>query len=246
MSKPQRRYTKKDNKSRNDFNEDYSSKRSKYRDEPKYNIHVQPKTENQKQYVKALRDSVLTIVTAPPGCAKSYLAAAVACQDLVERRVEKIIITRAAASTSRGLGFMPGDSNEKCQHWYVSILSYMKEMLSPNLVDLHVKRGNIILAPMETMMGRSFNNSWIIVEEAQLMTMAELLTITTRIGSDSKMTINGDYRQNIRQPDFKKYVATLESHNVDNVSIVRMNENDIIRSKMVKDLTLVYNKENLW
>ena len=221
-------------------------KPSKFAHEPRYNISVTPVTENQKKYVRSLRSSILTIVTGPPGCCKSIYAAGVACQDLTAGRVKQIVITRSATSTSRGIGFMPGTSDEKCAHWYVSMLGYLKEYLGSGVFDTHMRRGNIILAPMETMMGRSFNDSFIIVEEAQLMTMAELLTITTRIGSRSRMTLNGDYRQNTKNPDFKTYVNALERNEVEQVSVVRMTEDDILRSALVRDLTLVYNKENLW
>lgn len=224
----------------------HEQRADKFTHEPKYNIQIKPVTPNQKLYVEALRSSILTIVTGPPGCSKSINAAAVACQDLATRKVDKIIITRAAASTSRGIGFVPGTSDEKCMHWYVSMLSYMKDFLSEGVLNTHLRNGNIVLAPMETMMGRSFDKAWVIVEEAQLMTMAELLTITTRVGTGSRMTLNGDYKQNIRQADFKKYVEAVERHNIENVSVVRMNEDDIVRSKLVKDLTIVYNREDLW
>ena len=232
------------NSRRNDSRDDRLS--SKFSHEKRHDIQVRPVTENQKLYVDSLRNSVLTIVTGPPGCCKSIHAAGVACQDLTKGKVDKIIITRSATSTSRGIGFVPGTSDEKCMHWYVSMLSYMKDFLGEGVLNNHLRRENIVLAPMETMMGRSFNKSWIIVEEAQLMTMSELITITTRIGKDSKMTLNGDYKQNMKMPDFKHYVEAVERHSIQDVSIVRMCEDDIVRSKLVKDLSIVYNKENLW
>lgn len=227
--------------------EEKREKRSaKFGHEPKFNIQLKPATANQHTYIDSLRSSILTIVTGPPGCSKSINAAGVACQDLVSGKVNKIIITRAATSTSRGIGFVPGTSDDKCMHWYVSILSYMKDFLSEGVLNTHLRNGNIVLAPMETMMGRSFDKAWIIVEEAQLMTMAELITITTRVGTSSKMTLNGDYKQNVNNKDFKRYVEAIGKHDVENVSVVRMTEEDIVRSQLVKDLTKVYNKENLW
>ena len=221
-------------------------KKEKFEHEEHRHIQLTPVTANQKTYVTALQSNALTIVTGPPGCCKSILAAEVACQDLMRGRVRKIVLTRAATSTSRGIGFVPGTAEEKCQHWFVSMLSYFQDILGKGVFESQLHRENIVLAPLENMMGRSFDDSWVIVEEAQLMTTAELVTITTRLGQDSRMTINGDYRQNIKSPDFKNFVKAIEKYDIDDVEVVRMTEDDILRSQLVKDLTLVYNREALW
>lgn len=221
-------------------------KREKFEHEMHRQIQLTPVTSNQKRYVDALQSNALTIVTGPPGCCKSILAAEVACKDLMNHNVRQIVLTRSATSTSRGIGFVPGTADEKCQHWFVSMLAYFKEILGKGVFESQLHRENIVLAPLENMMGRSFDDSWVIVEEAQLMTVAELVTITTRLGRDSRMTINGDYRQNIKSPDFKNFVKAIEKYEIDDVQVIRMTEDDILRSKLVKDLTLIYNREALW
>lgn len=161
----------------------------------------QPKTENQKElYFKALHNP-LTIATGPAGTGKSYVGAYVACRLLIEKKIDQIILTRNPLPTGTSLGFFAGSETEKMAVWLGPVIGTLKKILKTEtctgdgFFNYLVEQKKIVYQPLETIKGSSFDNTFIIVEEAQELSFEQLKALTTRIGENSGLFLNGDYRQ---------------------------------------------------
>jgi phosphate starvation-inducible protein PhoH and related proteins len=196
---------------------------------------LKAKTENQRDYILDISESDVTICTGPAGTGKTAVAVGLASEYILNKKVEKIIITRPVVEVgTRGLGFLPGSLNEKMQPWVVPLLEEMNAYLSKETVNSMRASNTIELAPLEYMRGRTFDNSFMILDEAQNCTFEQIRMFLTRIGQDSKMVINGDIEQtDLHQQDNALSECAERLEGVRGVSICELAEQDIIRNSII-------------
>lgn len=197
-----------------------------------------PKTENQRDYILQMAESDVTICTGPAGTGKTAVAVALACEYMLDRKIEKIIITRPVVEVgTRGLGYLPGSVNEKMQPWVVPVLEEMNAYLSKETVNSMRASNAIEIAPLEYMRGRSFHDSFMILDEAQNCTFEQIKMFLTRIGHGSKSVINGDMDQSDLCKDhsaLRECVDRLEG--VKGLSVCELTEEDILRNGIIRHI----------
>lgn len=209
-------------------------------------IELVPLNENQKAYLNALKTSNQVIVCGYSGTGKTFIAAAFAANLYTARKIDKIIITRPNVSVGKDLGFFPGSLEEKMTPWVAPVLDVLVERLGKGVVETGIKNGNIEVAPLSTMRGRSFKNAFILLDEASNTTTPEILMFLTRIGNGCKVVINGDVRQqDIReQSGLSKVLHLVKKYNME-VPVIEFGVEDIVRSDMVKEWIKVFTEEGL-
>jgi phosphate starvation-inducible PhoH-like protein len=204
---------------------------------------LKPKTKNQEDYVRAISANEVCFCTGPAGTGKTAVAVGLACDYLLDKRVEKIIVTRPVIESGRGLGFLPGTFEEKIHPYLVPVLEEMQYRLNTNRVQAYREEGRIEVVPLEYMRGRNFHNCFMILDEAQNATFEQLKMFITRIGWDSKAVINGDIDQtDLLAKDrggLEEFLERLE--NITGVGIAELTDEDIIRNPIIsKVLNALY------
>jgi phosphate starvation-inducible PhoH-like protein len=203
---------------------------------------VAPKTVGQKKYIEAIRENDLTFGIGPAGTGKTYLAVAMAVAALREERVSRIILTRPAVEAGEALGFLPGDLYEKISPYLRPLQDALYDMLPGEEVQKQTERGTIEIAPLAYMRGRTLNNAFIILDEAQNSTTEQMLMFLTRLGHHSKAVITGDPTQ-IDLPQQKRS-GLLEAwrvlKNIDGIAIVEFNKRDVVRHPLVQRIIAAY------
>jgi phosphate starvation-inducible PhoH-like protein len=206
-------------------------------------VHIQPKTEKQDDLLTAIKLYDLVVTTGPAGVGKTYISVNAALNALFKGQQQSIILTRPNISTGRSLGFFPGDIKEKLEPWLAPMLSEMKKRLGETHLDNLKRKGKIQIQPFETVRGSSFDNSFILVDEAQNLTYEEIKAITTRIGVNSKMVLMGDPMQKDQKyDDLAKLQKILKKYEVPS-AVVTFTVNDIVRSDIVANLVKAYMQE---
>jgi phosphate starvation-inducible PhoH-like protein len=203
---------------------------------------VKPKTVGQKRYADAISKSTVTMGIGPAGTGKTYLAVAKAVSAFKAREVSRIILTRPAVEAGEKLGFLPGDLQSKIDPYLRPLYDALFDMLGSENFQRQVEKGTIEVAPLAYMRGRTLDDSFIILDEAQNATREQFLMFLTRLGFNSKMVINGDITQ-IDLPPPKKSGLTDAAKilkNIEGVSIVRLSEKDVVRHKLVQDIIKAY------
>mgnify|MGYP001301685589 CR=1 FL=1 len=194
---------------------------------------VIPRSEKQKKYVRALRDSEVIISSGPAGTGKTYLAVAIALTMLLDKKIERIILSRPAVEAGERLGFLPGDMREKVDPYLRPLYDALYDLLDFEKIQKRIEIGDIEIAPLAFMRGRTLKNSFAILDEAQNATIHELKTVITRMGENSKVLINGD----IRQTDIRKFSGLLDCidrlDGVEGVGISRLYYEDIQRNGII-------------
>ena len=207
---------------------------------------VKPKTLGQKRYVEAIRKKTIVMGIGPAGTGKTYLAVAMAVKAFKAHEVEKIILTRPAVEAGEKLGFLPGDLQCKVDPYLRPLYDALFEMLGPDTFAKQQERGYIEVAPLAYMRGRTLDDSFIILDEAQNTTHEQMKMFLTRLGFNSKIVITGDITQ-IDLPDQRKS-GLIQAMNVlkgiDDISINRFTDKDVVRHKLVQDIILAYEKYN--
>ena len=207
---------------------------------------VKPKTLGQKNYVKAIRDNTITIGIGPAGTGKTYLAVAMAVKAFKAHEINRIILTRPAVEAGEKLGFLPGDLQNKVDPYLRPLYDALYEMLGPESFVRQQEKGAIEVAPLAYMRGRTLDDSFIILDEAQNTTPEQMKMFLTRLGFNSKIVITGDITQ-IDLPD-KRRSGLVEAvkvlKNIDDISINRFSEKDVVRHKLVQDIIKAYEKYN--
>jgi phosphate starvation-inducible protein PhoH and related proteins len=215
---------------------------SKRRSQKHQNNQVKPirkrlraKTDNQKDYILDIAESDVTICTGPAGTGKTAVAVGLASEYILNKKVDKIVITRPVVEVgTRGLGFLPGSLNEKMQPWVVPLLEEMNAYLSKETVNSMRASNTIEIAPLEYMRGRTFDNSFMILDEAQNCTFEQIRMFLTRIGQDSKMVINGDIEQtDLYSEENALYKCIERLEGVKGLSICELTEQDIVRNSII-------------
>jgi len=209
-------------------------------------FHIQPKTKNQQLLLDAIDNFPITVTLGAAGVGKTYCAASKVAQLFMSGRYDKIILTRSNVPTGRSLGFFPGDIKEKLTPWLMPTLSVLESKLGKTKYDFMLAKDDIQLQPLETIRGRSYENSLVLVDECQNLTIEELKAITTRLGENSKMVLMGDSSQSDINSgkDILKFVNICRKHNIE-IPIVEFTTDDIVRSDIVGQLVRAFIKEKL-
>ncbi|MDZ4827793.1 MAG: PhoH family protein [Actinomycetota bacterium] len=208
---------------------------------------VRPKTSGQKVYVDAVRDNTVTFAIGPAGTGKSYLAVALAVQALQAKEVNRIILTRPAVEAGERLGFLPGDVLAKVDPYLRPLYDALYDMLEPEGVARLMERGTIEVAPLAYMRGRTLNDSFIILDEAQNTTAQQMKMFLTRLGFGSKAVITGDVTQ-IDLPDGRGRSGLLAVRDIlddiDGLVFVMLGSSDVVRHRIVQDIVDAYERHD--
>jgi phosphate starvation-inducible protein PhoH and related proteins len=202
---------------------------------------VRPKTSGQKRYVEAIRSNVVTFSIGPAGTGKSYLAVALAVQALQAKTVDRILLTRPAVEAGERLGFLPGDLMAKIDPYLRPLYDALYDMLGTEGARRLLEAGTVEVAPLAYMRGRTLNNSFIILDEAQNTTPEQMKMFLTRIGFGSKVVITGDDTQ-IDLPGGRSGLTGLEEMltGIDGLAFVRLGRRDVVRHRIVQDIVHAY------
>ncbi len=203
---------------------------------------VAPKTVHQKRYVDSIRRNTVTFGIGPAGTGKTFLAVALAAGALHRREVNRIILTRPAVEAGERLGFLPGDLMAKVDPYLRPLFDALHDMLEPERVSQYLERGVIEVAPLAYMRGRTLNDSFIILDEAQNTTPEQMKMFLTRLGFGSQMVITGDVTQvdlpREQQSGLNTVTEILDG--VEGIGFVRFGEEDVVRHKLVRRIVAAY------
>lgn len=205
---------------------------------------IKQKTLGQKRYIENIRSNTVTLGVGPAGTGKTYLAVAMAVTAFRAKEVNRIILTRPAVEAGEKLGFLPGDLQQKVDPYLRPLYDALFDMLGAESFQKHQERGDIEVAPLAYMRGRTLDDSFIILDEAQNTTSEQMKMFLTRLGFNSKMVVTGDITQ-IDLPDGKKSglkeaLAILK--NIEGIGITRFSEKDVVRHRLVQDIIKAYDK----
>ena len=204
---------------------------------------VRPKTAGQKRYIDAVRDNTVTFAIGPAGTGKSYLAVALAVQSLQAKEINRIILTRPAVEAGERLGFLPGDVLAKVDPYLRPLYDALYDMLDAEVVARLMDRGTIEVAPLAFMRGRTLNDSFIILDEAQNTTPEQMKMFLTRLGFGSKVVVTGDVTQ-IDLPEGRGRSGLLAVRDIlvdiDGLAFVELDRGDVVRHRIVQDIVHAY------
>ena len=205
---------------------------------------VKPKTLGQQKYVEAIKDNTVVLAIGPAGTGKTYLAVAMAVMAFRAKEVNRIVLTRPAVEAGEKLGFLPGDIQQKVDPYLRPLYDALFDMLGAENFMKYQERGNIEVAPLAYMRGRTLDDSFIILDEAQNTTPEQMKMFLTRLGFNSKAVVTGDITQidlaDKRTSGLKEASQVLKS--VEDVAIVTLNEKDVVRHKLVQAIIKAYDK----
>jgi phosphate starvation-inducible protein PhoH and related proteins len=206
---------------------------------------VRPKTAGQKRYVDAIQSNIVTFGIGPAGTGKSWLAVAMAIQALQAKQVQRIILTRPAVEAGERLGFLPGDLMAKIDPYLRPLYDALYDMVEPEGAQKLIERQTIEVAPLAFMRGRTLNNSFIILDEAQNTTPEQMKMFLTRIGFGSKAVVTGDVTQ-VDVPDGRSGLKGLERvlTGVEQLAFVHLTSADVVRHKIVADIVAAYERQS--
>jgi phosphate starvation-inducible protein PhoH and related proteins len=205
---------------------------------------IKVKTANQQRLVQSVRDNDLVFALGPAGTGKTYISVALAVRALKNKQVKKIIITRPAVEAGENLGFLPGDLKEKIDPYLRPIYDALNDMVPFEKLKFYMEREVIEIAPLAYMRGRTLNNAFILLDEAQNTTPMQMKMFLTRMGPESKMIVTGDVTQvdlpHNQRSGLKESVRILNE--IKGIGFVELNERDVVRHKLVRDIIEAYNK----
>jgi len=208
---------------------------------------IKPKSVNQQKLVQLVKENDLVFALGPAGTGKTYISVALAVRALKNKWVKKIIITRPAVEAGENLGFLPGDLKEKIDPYLRPIYDALNDMLPFEKLKYYMEREIIEIAPLAYMRGRTLNNAFILLDEAQNTTPMQMKMFLTRMGPDSKMIITGDATQidlPTRQQSGLKDASRILS-GVKGIGFIELSEKDVVRHRLVRDIIEAYGKENM-
>jgi phosphate starvation-inducible protein PhoH and related proteins len=206
------------------------------------NTRVAPKTVNQKRYVDSIRRNTITFGIGPAGTGKTFLAVAFAAAALSRREVNRIILTRPAVEAGERLGFLPGDMMAKVDPYLRPLFDALNDMMDPEKVSTQLQRGVIEVAPLAFMRGRTLNDSFVILDEAQNTSPEQMKMFLTRLGFGSKMVVTGDITQ-IDLPREQRSGLVVVGEildEIEDIDFVRFGDEDVVRHKLVQRIVAAY------
>ncbi len=205
-------------------------------------LKVAPKSVMQKRYVDSIRRNTVTFAIGPAGTGKTWLAVAMAAAALQRREVNRIILTRPAVEAGERLGFLPGDLMAKVDPYLRPLFDALQDMLDPEKVAQHLERGAIEVAPLAYMRGRTLNDSFIILDEAQNTSPEQMKMFLTRLGFGSKMVVTGDITQvDLPRDEHSGLIVVGEIlEGIEGVDFVRLGSEDVVRHKLVQRIVEAY------
>jgi phosphate starvation-inducible PhoH-like protein len=203
---------------------------------------VAPKTPTQKTYIEAIEQHDIVIGIGPAGTGKTYLAMAMAVSALMKKEVSRIILARPAVEAGEKLGFLPGDMYAKVNPYLRPLYDALFDMMDMERATRLVERGDIEIAPLAFMRGRTLNDSFIILDEAQNATAEQMKMFLTRLGFHSKVVVTGDITQVDLPPDRVSGLIEVREilRNIDGIQFVYFDERDVVRHKLVQDIVKAY------
>lgn len=205
-----------------------------------------PRTEKQRMLLDALKTSSQVLVLGPAGTGKTYVTATYAADLYTLKEVDKIVITRPHVSVGKDIGFLPGTLEEKTYPWALPVLDVLEKHWGKGMLETAIKNGNVEMAPLALMRGRSFENSFIIVDETQNITTHELKMLLTRVGEGSIIVLNGDVQQSdLKEADGLSKIIHLAKKHMLPVPIIEFGLDDIVRSDICAQWVRVFYKEGL-
>lgn len=207
-------------------------------------IPVHAKTPGQKRIVTTSNESDILFSIGPAGTGKTYTSVALAVKAMKEQRVKKIILARPAVEAGESLGFLPGDLKEKIDPYLRPLYDALEDMIEPDKLDYYLTKNMIEIAPLAYMRGRTLNNAFVILDEAQNATNAQMKMFLTRIGFNSRAIITGDVTQTDLPRKQESGLITVQNilNDVDGIDFVYLSEEDVVRHKLVKDIINAYEK----
>ena len=206
------------------------------------NTRVAPKTVNQKRYVDSIRRNTITFGIGPAGTGKTFLAVAMAAAALSERQVQRIILTRPAVEAGERLGFLPGDIQAKVDPYLRPLFDALSDMIDPDRVNGYFERDVIEVAPLAFMRGRTLNDSFVILDEAQNTSPEQMKMFLTRLGFNSRMVVTGDITQIDLPTDQRSGLIAVRDilDEVKEISFVEFGGEDVVRHKLVQRIVAAY------
>jgi phosphate starvation-inducible PhoH-like protein len=209
-------------------------------------LRIAPKTVNQKRYVDSIRANTVTFGIGPAGTGKTFLAVALAAAALARHDVNRIILTRPAVEAGERLGFLPGDLMAKVDPYLRPLFDALHDMLDPEKVSRHLERGVIEIAPLGFMRGRSLNDSFVILDEAQNTTPEQMKMFLTRLGFGSKMVVTGDITQVDLPPEQRSGLIAVGEvlAQIDGIEFVSFGAEDVVRHKLVQRIVEAYDEHS--
>ena len=206
------------------------------------NTRIAPKTVNQKRYVDSIRNHTITFGIGPAGTGKTFLAVAMAAAALARGDVSRVILTRPAVEAGERLGFLPGDIQAKVDPYLRPLFDALYDMLDPDRVNGYFERGVIEVAPLAFMRGRTLNDSFVILDEAQNTSPEQMKMFLTRLGFNSRMVVTGDVTQIDLPTDQRSGLVVVRDilSDVQDISFVRFGGEDVVRHKLVQRIVAAY------
>ncbi len=208
---------------------------------------IKPKTLGQKKYLDSIKNNTITLGAGPAGTGKTYLAVAMAVNAFRAKEVNRIILTRPAVEAGEKLGFLPGDLQQKVDPYLRPLYDALFDMLGAESFQRYQERGSIEVAPLAYMRGRTLDDSFIILDEAQNTTREQMKMFLTRLGFNSKIVVTGDITQ-IDLPDGKKsglVEAMKILKGIDDIAINQFTEKDVVRHRLVQDIIKAYERQEM-
>ena len=207
-------------------------------------LRVAPKTVNQKRYVDSIRRNTVTFGIGPAGTGKTFLAVAMAAAALSRHEVNRIILTRPAVEAGERLGFLPGDMMAKVDPYLRPLFDALHDMIDPEKVSQHLDRGVIEIAPLAFMRGRTLNDSFVILDEAQNTTPEQMKMFLTRLGFGSKMVVTGDVTQVDLPREQRSGLIVVGDilESIESIEFVRFGGEDVVRHKLVQRIVEAYDE----
>ena len=206
---------------------------------------IAPRTQGQARYIQSIREHDITFAVGPAGTGKTYLAVAVAVEALKHHQIRKIVLVRPAVEAGESLGFLPGDLHAKINPYLRPLLDALHEMIDYDQMKRYMEQDVIEVVPLAYMRGRTLNESFIILDEAQNTTIAQMKMFLTRMGQGSKIVISGDTTQiDLPRPSASGLIdAVGRLRDIAGVNIVQLQKTDIVRHRLVQDIVRAYEED---
>jgi phosphate starvation-inducible PhoH-like protein len=205
---------------------------------------IKPYTPVQGQYIQLLQQNELVFALGPAGTGKTYIAVAMAVSHFISGRCEKIILSRPAVEAGEKLGFLPGDLKEKIDPYLRPLYDALYDMIPPEKLERHIEMGEIEVAPLAFMRGRTFSNCFVILDEAQNTTPTQMKMFLTRMGENSRMVVTGDLSQTDLPKDVKSGLgdAVRKIEGIDGIECIRFSDSDVVRHPLAAKIIKAYDE----